>query len=322
MKVTKEMIDKDLRLVGTFFKIFFRPNLKSLTFMHKVLSLNKGKNIRDFNCSEIFIPSRDSERKIRVRTYKPKNISKKDIPGVLLLHGGGYLMNIPESEHFLIKTLLNTKDCVIIAPDYRLSTVAPFPAAINDCYDSLEWMVKNAKSLHFNPNQVFIIGVSAGGGLTAALTIMARDEGRIRIAYQMPLYPMIDHRMQTKSMIDNNAPVWSEKHNKLAWDLYLKNVEEKNITSYASPALNSDFTNLPSATTFVGDIDPFRDEVLDYFKNLETAGVKVNYRIFKGAYHGFEIVARRAKISREALDYIKENFRYAVDHYFAEQFLE
>ena len=99
-----------------------------------------------------------------------------------------------------MKYFLATRDCVIVAPDYRLSLEEPYPAALNDCYDTLEWMVKNAKLLNFNPNQVFAIGESAGGGLTAAVTLLARDIGKIHIAYQMPLYPMIDYRMQTDSM--------------------------------------------------------------------------------------------------------------------------
>ncbi|MHA1452955.1 MAG: alpha/beta hydrolase [Promethearchaeota archaeon] len=318
MKVTNEMIDRELRFMGRIMKFFFNPTKKFLSFVHKFALRSKGKNIKGFQCSEEFIPSRDNGRKIRVRIFAPKSV-KLVLPGILYLHGGGYMMLTPESSLNKMKYFLDTRDCVIVVPDYRVSLEEPYPAALNDCYDTLEWMVKNAELLNFNPNQVFTIGESAGGGLTAVVTLLARDLGKIHTAYQMPLYPMIDYRMQTDSMKENDAPVWSEKHNKLAWELYLDGVKEGDITSYASPALSKDYTNLPPASTLVGEVDPIRDETVEYFKNLETAGVEVRYKIFKGAYHGFEDMVQRAKVSKLAVVYIKENFRYAVDHYFAEQ---
>lgn len=318
MKVTRSMIDKDLRFSGYVMKITFPPSKRILKRLHKVTKLMTGKNIKGFECLEEYIPSRDQGRNIRIRIYRPEKI-EDELPGFLYIHGGGYLMMVPESDHYLIEEFLKTKDCVIISPDYRLSVEAPYPAAIFDCYDTLEWMVNNSSSLKFNPTQLFVGGASAGGGLTAALTLMARDMGKIQIAFQMPIYPMLDYRMDTHSMKDNNAPAWSEKHTKIAWDLYLRDVNEGEITSYASPAINNDYSKLPPTMTFVGELDPFHDETVEYINNLEKTGIEVNYKVFKGAYHGFDRIAKKSKVSQLAREYIREQFSYAVENYFTLQ---
>lgn len=291
-------------------KWVFPPNLKGLKRFHKIAERSKGKNIKGFSCDEIEIPSRDEGRSIRVRTYS--SAVDRDCPGILYLHGGGYAINLPESDHHTIKKFLETRECIVVAPDYRRSLQKPFPAALNDSFDTLYWMAKNNEKLGFRKDQLFIAGGSAGGGLTLAITLLAQN--KIPIAHIFPLYPMIDCRMETESMKGNNAPVWSENHNRLAWDLYLKGVKE--INEYASPALAKDLGVFPPATTFVGELDPFRDETIDFFERLSQAGIESEYRIFKRAYHGFEIVNPRAKVSKQADRFLKDEFSKAVDNSF------
>lgn len=317
MKVTDEMIDPQLRFYGKIMKMIFPPTDAGFRRMHRMSSFLKGKNIRGFNCSEAQIGSRDAGRTIRLRTYRPKN-GRTDIPGVLYIHGGGYALNIPESEHGWIRKLLNRRDCVIVSPDYRLSGTAPYPAALDDCYDSLKWMAANSRRLGFNSNQLFVIGGSAGGGLTAALTLLARDKGKIRIAFQAPLYPMLDHRMATDSMREHDGPVWSEAHNRIAWQRYIGHLNETEITEYASPALNNDFRTLPPAATFIGSLDPFLDETLAYFSKLEEAGVETRIKVFEGAFHGFEYTNPYASVSQQAVSFFLDCFDYAADNYFSE----
>ncbi len=110
-----------------------------------------------------------------------------------------------------------------------------------------------------------------------------------------------------------------EHRNKLAWKLYLGGLEGKNIPVYAAPARATDFTNLPPAVTFVGDIEPFRDETVEYVENLRQAGVSVDFEIYKGCYHGFDIACPTAEVSIKATTFFLQSFKYAVDHYFAEQ---
>jgi acetyl esterase/lipase len=181
-------------------------------------------------------------------------------------------------------------------------------------------MKNNADSLGIDDSQIFIGGDSAGGGLTAAISLYARDKKEVNIAFQMPLYPMLDDRMLTESARDNNAPVWNSKSNYNSWKLYLGELFGKqSVPEYAAPARATDYSNLPPTATFVGDLEPFRDETILYVENLRKSGVKVSFRIFKGCYHAFEQVCPKAEISKSAIEYITSEYEYAVENYFAEQ---
>lgn len=313
MKVSLRMIDPQLRIPGLLMKFLFPPTMKGFRRFQKLGNRARGKKIKGFHCDETKIPSRDKGRSIRIRIYRSQDAGTDD-PGILYLHGGGYAINVPESDHQTIKRFLETRNCTIIAPDYRKSLDQPYPAALHDSIDTIRWMMQNHEKLRFRPDQLFIAGSSAGGGLAIATALATRNQ--VPIAHAFPLYPMIDYRMQTESMKDNNAPVWSELHNRLAWKLYLRNTPQ--IDELASPSLAEDLTNLPPATTFIGDLDPFRDETSEFFKRLKLLGIQTEIKIFERAFHAFEIVNPRAKVSRKAIGFLKKAFNKAVDNSFSE----
>ncbi|MRH43586.1 alpha/beta hydrolase fold domain-containing protein [Aquibacillus halophilus] len=317
------MIDKQLRIKGMLYNLLInKPSEeKYIKFMHTVkkqMEKRKGQDVEGLQFSEEWITRKDGT-KLRICIYKPLN-PKKEIPGVLWLHGGGYSQGIPELFANTYKRLIGARDCVIVAPDYRLSIdEAPYPAALDDSYTALLWMKSHAKELGIRDNQLIVGGESAGGGLTAAITLYARDQQEVTIAFQMPLYPMMDDRMITESAKENNAPIWNSRTNRWAWKLYLGELFEKDVPVYAAPARATDYSNLPPTITFVGDIEPFRDETIQYVQNLKQAGVPVDFELFKGCYHGFDIINPKAKISKQAISFFIHSFQYAVDHYFAEQ---
>lgn len=317
------MIDKELRWRG---KLLDRLVTKSteekfIQSMHnskkQMDKRFKGKDVDGLDCNEVRI-SRKDDSLLRVRIYKPL-YPVKDVPGVLWIHGGGYAQGVPEMSGDMYKRLIDTTDCVIIAPDYRLSIEAPYPAALEDCYEILRWMKDHAKELGIRDDQLMVGGESAGGGLTAALALYARDQGEVNLAFQMPLYPMMDDRMETESARENNAPVWNSATNRWAWKLYLGELYGQDVSAYAAAARAKDYSNLPPAVTFAGDIEPFRDETLQYVGNLRNAGVPVDFKMYKGAYHGFDIIHSKAEISRAARNFLMESFKYAAQHYFAPQ---
>lgn len=316
MKVTYKMMDKEVRFHARVLKYSIVPNEKKFKLLIKLGKRMKRKSVEGYETQEYFIDSRDKGRSIRVIVYKPVN-SNKEIPGVLYMHGGGYIMGTPELDHGVMKAFLLKRDCVIVSPDYRKSFDAPFPAAIYDCYDTLKWMIKNHDELGFRKDQLFTAGVSAGGGLTAAINLMARDLGEINIAYQMPLYPMLDDRMTTNSMKNHDGPIWNEALSQYAWDLYLSNSKE--TSCYAAPSRAKSLEGLPPLSTFIGSLDPFLDETLDYVKRFKSACGTAECKIVKGAFHGFEVVCPKAKISIQAKTFILDQFDYAVDHYFKNQ---
>lgn len=247
------------------------------------------------------IPSRQKGRDIRVLIYRPKQIRPVS-PALLWIHGGGYVMGIPEMDAALCERFVLEAGCQVIAVDYRLAPEYPYPAALQDCYDSLCWISENATTLDINIDKIAVAGASAGGGLTAALSLLARDRQGPKIAFQMPLYPMIDDRHLTCSSTEiQDSRVWNEQSNRKAWDMYLGEMPAQQIPCYAAPARAEDYAVLPPTYTCVGDQDPFRDETLAYIAALVKAGVPTEFHLYPGCFHGFEGYAPQTVIAQQAI---------------------
>ena len=239
-------------------------------------------------------------------------------PGVLWIHGGGYSMGMPEMAYFSrALSLVRKFGAVVLAPDYRLSREAPYPAALEDCYASLLWLRDHAQELDVRSDQIMAGGESAGGGLTAALCMLARDKGEVRIAYQMPLYPMLDDR-DTPSSRDNHAPVWNTRRNHRGWQLYLRGLQGEVPPAYAAPARQLDFSGLPPTYTVVGDAEPIYCETLDFVQHLRDAGVAAEVDVFPGCFHAFDLYEPWSEQGKTAIERFEEQFQYAMEHYFAE----
>lgn len=257
-----------------------------------------------------------SELRMLICRSKRSHESSERVTGLLWIHGGGFAIGAPEQDFLFINGFCGDGDCVAVLPDYRRSTEAPYPAALDDCYLALQWMASHADELGVDVHRLFVGGDSAGGGLTAALCLLARDRGEVRIAFQMPLYPMLDDREETESSRENDAPVWNTKSNREGWRLYLgAAVGSDNVPAYAAPARAQDLRGLPPACTFVGTIDPFHDETVRFFERLRDAGVPVYIKEFPGCFHGFDLLAYRSAPAREARSFTLETFRYAKAHY-------
>ena len=207
--------------------------------------------------------------------------------------------------------------CIIIAPDYRKAIAAPYPAAFNDCYDTLLWMKENAQTLGITSEKLIVGGHSAGGGLTAAVVLKARDTQDVQIAFQMPVYPMIDDRQDTPSAADSNAPGWDSNTNRLGWGQYLKDLHKGNrkIPCYAAPARALEYAGLPPAISVVGDLEPFRDETIAYMDHLEKEGIHVAFKVFAGCFHGFDIVAPQKEISKASWRFVLDNYSDFIERY-------
>ena len=181
------------------------------------------------------IPAGDHS--VGILILRPLNRSAGPAPGVLWVHGGGYQSGSAK-EVFATRALsLVTKfGAVLVAPDYRLSRKHPYPAGLQDCYAALLYLKEHAGELGARPDQIMVGGESAGGGMTAALCMLAHDRGEVRIAFQMPLYPMLDDR-DTPSSRDNHALNWNTKRNHKAWKRYLRDAYGTDmVPDYAAPA--------------------------------------------------------------------------------------
>ena len=233
---------------------------------------------------------------LRVRVYTPKT-EQKEYPALLWIYGGGHILGTPEQDEALLLRFVKEAGCIVVAPDYRHAPEHPYPADIDDCYTALVWMTEN---LPIRKDKVAVAGQSAGGGLTAAIALRARDAGGPALCFQMPLYPMLDHRNITPStyqITDHRG--WCRDFNVFAWKEYLANVSG-DVPVYASPALAENLSNLPPAYIMVGQLDPFRDEDIDYAQRLMKAGVPVELHVIPGVFHSFEGYFTDAPVSQKA----------------------
>ena len=240
---------------------------------------------------------------------------KPGAPGVLWLHGGGYFTGMKEMVYMSRAVdLVERFGAVVIAPGYSLSLLRPYPAAVEDCYEALLYLRENADALGADPSRLMVGGESAGGGLTAALCMLARDRGMVRVAYQMPLYPMLDN-FDTETSRDNHGRVWNTRRNHLGWRLYLRGDAKMAVSPYAAPARQTDYRDLPPAYTFVGTAEPFYAETLRYVENLRKAGVPAEIDVYEGMHHAFDMLRPGLPESREAAERFLQHFAYAAAHY-------
>ncbi len=240
------------------------------------------------------------ERDMELIVLRPKD-QDSPLPGLLWLHGGGYATGTPSMVYVSRAVdILEDCGCVVVSPDYMLSTEAPYPAAIDDCYAALSYMAEHGKELGIDSSRLMVGGESAGGGLAAALCICARDRGGPEIRIQFPLYPMLDC-YDTDSSRDNHGITWNTSRNRAAWKLYLGALAgSENIPSCASPARETDYSGLPPCYTFVCTGEPFYDETLSYVAALRAAGVDAEADVYPGSVHAFDMVTPFTETAKKA----------------------
>lgn len=258
-------------------------------------------------------------RNMQLLIVKPtQKLPVEKTPAVLWIHGGGYATGMAAMAYVSrAMALVKKYGAVVVTPEYRLSGKTPYPAALEDCYEALLYLKDHAKELGCNPDQIMVGGESAGGGLTAALCMYARDKGEVNIAFQMPLYPMIDDRDTDSSRRNYRLP-WNTVFNHAAWRLYLSKVEGE-IPAYGAPARQENYAGLPPAYTFVGDKEPFYCETLQYIENLQKASIPARVDVYRTGVHAFDMLLPFRKISKQAAEALEAQFLYAREHYFAEQ---
>lgn len=318
MRVTKAMHQKELQPGYALMKVSSRllMNKIGVRLLNANSARSKGKNIEGLDGEERYIPGRNGGPDIRVRIFKPLNVSGK-LPGMLYIHGGGMVMGNPEDYLSIIRRFIDTRPCVIIAPDYRKALDAPYPAAFNDCYDTLLWINENVESLGIIPDKIIVAGHSAGGGLAAAVTLKATQTQEVNIAFQIPVYPMLDDRQNSESAKDNNSAGWNSRSNRMGWSAYLRDLVQQGaeIPEYAAPARATSYSMLPPTITFVGGLEPFRDETIAYIEHLKNENIPVKFSVFEGCYHAFEVIFPDLNISKEAWNFLLTAYSNYMDKY-------
>jgi acetyl esterase len=241
-----------------------------------------------------------SAQNIRCLLFTPT--ARASAGALLHVHGGGFVMGMPEMDAARNIELVRATGCTILSVDYRLAPEHPHPAGLEDCHTALVWLASQAKALGFTPENIGVIGESAGGGIAAALALQARDRNSVALACQVLIYPMLVPPAQS---IDATLPdqrtgrhIWTRASNSYAWSAYLSGAALNEVTC----------TGLPPTFLAVGELDLFVHDNLAYVSKLLAAGCSAEAHLYPGAIHGFDRMVDAAvsqRYTRELVAFIR-----------------
>lgn len=297
---TRHLVDPELLPMLDLFPAFQIVPETLAAVRAGVDQMSKAAPIPDapVDVAERRIAGPDGAPDIRLLIYTPRGAASRRA-GFLHIHGGGYVMGTPEMSDARNRLMAADIGCVIVSVDYRLSPETPHPGPIEDCYSALKWLHANAASLDVDPARIAIGGESAGGGLAAALALLARDRGEVPVAFQLLIYPMLDDRTAAADPHPYTGEyVWTPPANLFGWAALLGHEPGiDGVSPYAAAARAESLAGLPPAYIGVGALDLFLDENLDYARRLARDGVPVEMHLYPGAFHGFNMMAG-ASVSR------------------------
>ena len=251
---------------------------------------------------KLSVPSIHGGPDIPVFLYRPST-SRPGSGAILHIHGGGMVMGSVEQMQAGPAALSAAAGVPVASVEYRLAPEHPFPAPQEDCHSALAWLAGQAGALGFDASRIVVAGESAGGGLAAALAIMARDLGGPAIGGQLLTYPMLDHRTGTDACPYANPTtgefIWTRPSNRFGWRALQGSYKIDDARrGWFSPSLAEDLSNLPPAYIATGSLDLFFDENLDYARRLVAAGVPVDLHSYAGAIHAFNAIPDAALSQR------------------------
>jgi acetyl esterase/lipase len=247
------------------------------------------------------VPGAAGAPDVGVAIYTPRSSGGR-LPCIFHIHGGGYVTGSAAGLSPVHRSLALEANCVIVSVDYRLAPETRFPGAIEDCYAALGWLFAHVDELGVDLQRIGVMGESAGGGLAAALALLARDRGAYALAFQHLIYPMLDDRtcVTTEPHPYAGEFIWTPHNNAFGWSSLLGGAPgSSGVSPYAAAARAENLAGLPPAFISVGTLDLFLEENIEYARRLMRQGVPVEMHVYPGAYHAFNI-APDAKVAQDA----------------------
>lgn len=254
---------------------------------------------------EINIPQENHQ--IPVRIYRPKGKIVHEEPAIIYIHGGWFIAGGFETHDAVARKLANKTGATVIFVDYRLAPEYPFPAGLHDCINSVQWIIENSKALGIDKNKIGIIGDSAGGALSTAVSTQIGEQ----LKFQILIYPAADNQLNTPSWETyENGPVLNKQGGIEAWKYYLPEAEANN--PLAIPILIEDFKNTPPTLVILAEHDPLIDDGKKLAENMKNANISLSTSFYKDMVHGFmhmgEILDEVQIAINEMADFASGNF--------------
>ncbi len=309
-KIMRSLIDKELLANYDASQGF---DLDHLDSFKPACYEQEKKNLKDdpeVNVYEKMIPGPEGAPDIKLRIYEPADRGKELLPCGMFFHGGGFVFGSVLRQNDMCLRFVKNVGMMVVSVEYRLAPEYKAPSPIEDAYAALLWLDKNGADIGADPSRIAITGLSAGGGIVAALALMTRDRKGPKPVLQIPMYAMLDYKADTYSQkAVTSRKVWCYDYSKIGWGAYLD--KDKEVDCYASPALAEDLSGLPPVFSFIGTVDPLFDENVEYWTRLMRAGVPVEYHIFPGCYHSFEIAVPDSHYAKMAYELMYSALRRA-----------
>ncbi|MFQ3319957.1 MAG: acetyl esterase [Natronomonas sp.] len=249
---------------------------------------------------------------VPLRIYAPEG--EGPFPVLVFYHGGGWVRGSLDGYDGPCRLLASEAECVVVSVDYRRAPEHPFPAGFEDCYAATEWAASHAADIQGDPDQVVIGGDSAGGNLTAAVSLAARDRDGPDLAHQLLIYPAVNPpSVRWYDSYDDYATDYFLELDSIEW--YLEQYLDSQAAvgnAYAFPLQARSLEGLPPATVITAGFDPLVDEGTAYADRLRAEGVAVEHRNYEAQIHGFLSLYEHIDEGREAIDYLVERLDSAV----------
>ncbi|HEX7308529.1 alpha/beta hydrolase [Lentzea sp.] len=256
-----------------------------------------------YSVRERAVPGPDGAPDVSLLICLPEHATTP-VPAIYHVHGGGMIVG---DNRFGLAEMLDLAaplGMAVVSVEYRLAPETPHPGPVEDCYAGLVWVSEHAHELGIDPGRVVVGGASAGGGLAAGVTLMARDRNGPAVLAQLLLSPMLDDRNDTPSAQQmRGLGIWDSSSNETGWNALLGEGVRggPDVSPYAAPSRAADLSGLPPAFVDVGSAETFRDEDVAHASRLWQAGCDVELHVWPGGFHGFDVVVPRAVLSQDAI---------------------
>ncbi|EST25286.1 alpha/beta hydrolase [Streptomyces niveus] len=304
MTTARPALDPELRALLAEMPLMSRLDPEVLAQLRQYPSPPVDSLLADRNADlrEVTVRAEDGTP-IRLSVFTPTHRDRTTpAPCVYWMHGGGMVMGDRFSQIDIPLEWLDEFGAVVVSVDYRLAPEATGTTLVDDCYQGLLWIAEHTAELGVDPARIVVAGASAGGGLAAGVSLLARDLDTPAIAGQLLICPMLDHRNTTVSsrQFSGDPGVWTREMNEFGWRSVLGGLTDGEVPAYVSPALAEDLSGLPTTYIDTGSAEVFRDEDTEYASRIWAAGGQAELHVWAGGFHGFDALYPGARISATA----------------------
>jgi acetyl esterase len=251
---------------------------------------------------------------VNVRLYQPTG--DKIRPGLLYMHGGGWVLGSIETHDDMCAEMAQNADVTVVAVDYRLAPENPHPAQLEDNLAVLGWMRSQGEAYGIDRNSIIAGGDSAGGQMSASLSLYLRDRQLPQLNGQVLIYPVLGIDLDTPSYRRNaEAPCLTRNEMIYYWESVLGPRGGANwADKYIIPLIETDYSNLPPAFITAAAYDPLYDDAVIYGERLKAAGVEVAIRREPVLTHSYMRARQVSTACKAGFDAIVSAIRSLAHH--------